>query len=110
MVYSCFVVAAYERCKRRHDYLVVEGTSLRDGSNTAPLNALLASTMGCPTLLVNDAHSAALNRAELHVRHHCCALGSFCTVLSCRRLLHSALTAFTPKVLPFILSPGTCEL
>jgi len=46
---------------------VVEGSSLRDGANTAPLNALLASTMGCPTLLVNDAHAAAGNRAEWHV-------------------------------------------
>lgn len=48
--------AAYEACRVKHDFVVVEGTSLRGGGDdTVTLNAKIAQTLGSSALLVTDA-------------------------------------------------------
>ena len=50
------LVAAYEACKANHDFVVIEGTSLRGaGDDTVTLNAKIAQTLGSSALLVTDA-------------------------------------------------------
>eukprot|EP00850_Spirogloea_muscicola_P010735 SM000064S19757 [mRNA] locus=s64:294379:299395:+ [translate_table: standard] len=51
--------AAYEAYRARHDFVVVEGTNLKDGQNTTTLNAQIASMLGAPALLLVDAGVAA---------------------------------------------------
>ncbi|CAI7770159.1 unnamed protein product [Closterium sp. NIES-54] len=60
------VISAYERHKRHHDFVVVEGTSMRDGSNTSPINGLIASALECPALLLTDCIAASHH----HPKHH----------------------------------------
>ncbi|CAI5514220.1 unnamed protein product [Closterium sp. Naga37s-1] len=60
------VISAYERHKRYHDFVVVEGTSMRDGSNTSPINGLIASALECPALLLTDCIAASHH----HHKHH----------------------------------------
>lgn len=48
--------SAYEACKANHDFVVIEGTSLKGaGDDTITLNAKLAQTLGSSALLVTDA-------------------------------------------------------
>jgi len=50
------VLKAYEACKANHDFVVIEGTSLKGaGDDTITLNAKLAQTLGSSALLVTDA-------------------------------------------------------
>ncbi|XP_024368440.1 uncharacterized protein [Physcomitrium patens] len=50
------VLKAYEACRVKHDFVVVEGTSLRGGGDdTVTLNAKIAQTLGSSALLVTDA-------------------------------------------------------
>ncbi|CAI5997112.1 unnamed protein product [Closterium sp. NIES-64] len=60
------VISAYERHKRHHDFVVVEGTSMRDGSNTSPINGLIASALESPALLLTDCIAASHH----HPKHH----------------------------------------
>ncbi|CAI7861792.1 unnamed protein product [Closterium sp. NIES-53] len=53
------VLMSYERCRREHDFMVVEGTSLKDGTISAPVNGLIASALGAPAILLTDARVAA---------------------------------------------------
>eukprot|EP00850_Spirogloea_muscicola_P006145 SM000029S10440 [mRNA] locus=s29:178187:183224:- [translate_table: standard] len=53
------ILRAYEAYRARHDFVVVEGTSLKDGQNTTTLNAQIASMLGAPALLLVDAGVAA---------------------------------------------------
>jgi hypothetical protein len=47
---------AYETCKAHHDFVVIEGTSLKGvGDDTVMLNAKIAQTLGASALLVTDA-------------------------------------------------------
>ena len=56
----CFIDAAYEAYKANHDFVVVEGISLkRPGDDTTLLNAKIASTFGLPVLMVTNARKAA---------------------------------------------------
>lgn len=49
-------MTAYEACRANHDFVVVEGTSLRGvGDDTITLNAKIAQTLGSSALLVTDA-------------------------------------------------------
>jgi len=49
-------VSAYEACRANHDFVVIEGTSLRGaGDDTVTLNAKIAQTLGSSALLVTDA-------------------------------------------------------
>ncbi|KAG0612696.1 hypothetical protein M758_6G046400 [Ceratodon purpureus] len=50
------VLKAYEACRANHDFVVIEGTSLRGvGDDTVTLNAKIAQTLGASALLVTDA-------------------------------------------------------
>jgi BioD-like phosphotransacetylase family protein len=50
------LVAAYEACRANHDFVIVEGTSLRGvGDDTITLNAKIAQTLGSSAFLVTDA-------------------------------------------------------
>ncbi|GJP51306.1 hypothetical protein CLOM_g10469 [Closterium sp. NIES-68] len=60
------VISAYERHKRYHDFVVIEGTSMRDGSNTSPINGLIASALESPALLLTDCIAASHH----HPKHH----------------------------------------
>ncbi|KAH7424118.1 hypothetical protein KP509_12G090800 [Ceratopteris richardii] len=54
------VLKAYEACKAKHDFVVVEGASLkRAGDDSTVLNAKVASTLGLPVLMVTDAVESA---------------------------------------------------
>eukprot|EP00850_Spirogloea_muscicola_P004554 SM000019S05098 [mRNA] locus=s19:919610:924563:- [translate_table: standard] len=53
------ILRAYEVYRARHDFVVVEGTNLKDGQNTTTLNAQIASMLGAPALLLVDAGVAA---------------------------------------------------
>lgn len=54
------VLKAYEAYKVNHDFVVVEGTSLkRAGDDATLLNARIASTLGLPVLMVTNARKAA---------------------------------------------------
>ncbi|CAI5946753.1 unnamed protein product [Closterium sp. NIES-65] len=59
------IISAYERCKRHHDFVVIEGTSMRDGTNTSPLNGLIASALEAPALLLSDGRAAS----QFHPKH-----------------------------------------
>ncbi|KAI5062678.1 hypothetical protein GOP47_0023217 [Adiantum capillus-veneris] len=51
---------AYEAYKAKHDFIVVEGASLkRAGDDATVLNAKIAATLGLPVLMVTDARKAA---------------------------------------------------
>ena len=53
------VVRGFERYRARHDFVLLEGTSLRDGQNTDALNGTFAAALGSPALMVGDVHAAA---------------------------------------------------
>lgn len=59
------IISAYDRHKLHHDFVVIEGTSMRDGTNTSPLNGLIASALESPALLLTDAVAAS----EHHPQH-----------------------------------------
>ncbi|CAM6087480.1 unnamed protein product [Calypogeia fissa] len=53
------IFKAYDALKRRHDFLVIEGTNLRGfGGDIVRLNARIASMLGSASLLVVDARGA----------------------------------------------------
>lgn len=53
-------IAAYEAYKAHHDFVFVEGASLkRAGDDATVLNAKIASTLGLPVLMVTNARKAA---------------------------------------------------
>eukprot|EP00271_Cylindrocystis_brebissonii_P001269 TRINITY_DN1157_c1_g5_i1.p1 TRINITY_DN1157_c1_g5~~TRINITY_DN1157_c1_g5_i1.p1 ORF type:complete len:779 (-),score=143.11 TRINITY_DN1157_c1_g5_i1:197-2533(-) len=62
------VLKAYDEYRRDHDFVIVEGTNLRDGSNTIPLNATIAAALGSPVLLIADAMAAATGEVNAKVR------------------------------------------
>ncbi|CAI6012364.1 unnamed protein product, partial [Closterium sp. NIES-65] len=60
------IISAYERCKRAPRLCgVIEGTSMRDGTNTSPLNGLIASALEAPALLLSDGRAAS----QFHPKH-----------------------------------------
>lgn len=54
------VLKAYEAFKAKHDFILVEGASLkRAGDDSTVLNAKIAATLGLPVLMVTDARKAS---------------------------------------------------